>query len=282
MIVSEAALRLLHWACLANGCAIERPLFSANRQTIHVDTLIMATVRGTALTENKAIELEDRPMTGTPLAYAFDLYGTLVDYTSLGDVFRDVVADPNAFVLHWRQKQLSYAFAATLMDRYADFDTLTGYAFDYSANWHGVANSPALRAKAVAAWSQLPVFADAAETVAGLRERGFKTAVLSNGTPSALARTLANAGLTAQFDAVLSVDAVRAYKPHPSVYRLATDFFETTPERIAFVSSNGWDATGAAEFGFRVLWCNRSNAPAEAFGVPPERIITSLTQLLNA
>ncbi len=220
-------------------------------------------------------------MTAAPLAYIFDLYGTLVDFTTLRDPFAGHVADPETFVLHWRQKQLAYAFAATLMDRYVDFDTLTGYAYDYTASAHGMANAAALRADAIAAWSRLPPFPDVPEVLAGLRARGAQTAVLSNGTPAALACTLAAANLTAHFDAVLSVDAVRVYKPHPDVYRLATDYFATSPQRIVFVSSNGWDATGAAEFGFRVHWCNRSGVPAETFGAPPERTMASLVELLG-
>lgn len=215
------------------------------------------------------------------VAYVFDLYGTLVDYATLRDRFVDHVADPDAFVLHWRQKQLAYAFAATLMDRYVDFDTLTGFAFDYSGAAHGLVVDPALRAAAIAAWSQLPAFPDVGPALDALRARGTATAVLSNGTPRALAATLSRAGIDRKFDAVLSVDAVRKFKPHPAVYRLATERFETTPERIAFVSSNGWDATGAAEFGFRVRWCNRAGSTAETLGKAPERIISSLDELLH-
>lgn len=217
----------------------------------------------------------------TPLAYVFDLYGTLVDYATLRDRFVAHVADPDAFVLHWRQKQLAYAFAATLMDRYVDFDTLTGHAFDYSGAAHGLVVDPEMREDAVAAWSQLPAFSDVAGAVATLRARGISTAVLSNGTPRALASTLATARLSDTFDAVLSVDAVRKFKPHPDVYRLATERFETTPDRIVFVSSNGWDATGAAEFGFRVLWCNRAGATVETLGKRPARTLSSLDELLH-
>lgn len=220
-------------------------------------------------------------MTTPPLAYVFDLYGTLVDYTSLGDRFAGHVADADAFVTHWRQKQLAYSFAATLMDRYVDFDTLTGHAFDYSAAAHKLAVTQALRAEAIAWWSHMPAYSDVATTLEALRGRGAHTAVLSNGTPHALASTLDKAGIASLFDAVLSVDAVRKFKPHPDVYRLATERFATVPERIAFVSSNGWDATGAAEFGFRVRWCNRNNVPAETFGAPPERTISSLDELLT-
>lgn len=218
--------------------------------------------------------------TMTPLVYVFDLYGTLVDYASLRDKFAGIANDPDAFVLAWRQKQLAYSFAATLMERYTDFDTLTAHAFDYVAAAHRLTFDAAARAAAIDAWSHLPAFADARATLEALRARGAKTAVLSNGTPHALARTLATAGLTEHFDAVLSVDTVRKFKPHPAVYRLATERFATSPERIAFVSSNGWDATGAAEFGFSVRWCNRSGAPAETFGEPPERTISSLGELL--
>lgn len=215
-----------------------------------------------------------------PLVYVFDLYGTLVDYASLRDRFTGLANDPDAFVLAWRQKQLAYTFAATLMDRYTDFDTITAHAFDYVAAAHRLTIDAETRAAATDAWSHLPAFGDAKATLETLRARGVKTAVLSNGTPTALARTLATAGLTDDFDAVLSVDTVRKFKPHPDVYRMATERFATSPERIAFVSSNGWDATGAAEFGFGVRWCNRNGAPAETFGEPPLRTISSLGELL--
>ncbi|GAC1567634.1 MAG: haloacid dehalogenase type II [Vulcanimicrobiaceae bacterium] len=217
-----------------------------------------------------------------PLAYVFDLYGTLVDYSSLRDRFAGRVADADAFVAAWRQKQLAYTFAATLMDRYVDFDTMTARAFDYTAATYEFAPGSAARSEAIAAWSHLPAYGDVAPTLRALRARGARTAVLSNGTPNALRTTLETAELSTLFDAVLSVDAVRKYKPHPDVYRLATQRFETSPERIAFVSSNGWDATGAAEFGFRVVWCNRSGAPPETFGAPPARTIATLANVLDS
>jgi 2-haloacid dehalogenase len=220
-------------------------------------------------------------VSGAPDAYVFDLYGTLLNFASLSGRFRELVADADRLVADWRAKQLLYAFAATAMDRYADFDTLTGLAFDYACGLHGVAADPGRRAGAVAAWSALPAFPDATEALATLRARDARCAVLSNGTPGAIAAALAGAGIAGYFEATLSVDAVRAYKPRPAVYELAVARFATQPGRIVFVSSNGWDATGAAEFGLRVVWCNRSGLPAETFGKPPERTIASLTELLH-
>ncbi len=213
--------------------------------------------------------------------YVFDLYGTLVDYASLADRFADVASDPQTFVAAWRQKQLGYAFAATLMDRYVDFDTITAAAFHYAAALHGVPHDDRAERAAVRAWSELPAFADALPALRAARERGFATAVLSNGTPQALAATVSACAFEDHLDAVLSVDRVRRYKPHPEVYRSIVAHFGVAPERVTFVSSNGWDATGASEYGFRTTWCNRGRLPAETFGAAPFHTIATLGALFD-
>ena len=200
----------------------------------------------------------------------------------MSDRFATVASDPQAFVAAWRQKQLAYAFAATLMDRYADFDVVTGAAFRYAAASFDVPHDDLAVRDAVAAWSALPAFPDAACTLRTARERGFLTAVLSNGTPRALAATVQACGFAELLDAVVSVDDVRRFKPHPDVYRSVVERFGRSAERVAFVSSNGWDATGAAEFGFRTFWCNRGALPAETFGAAPYRTIPSLAALFDA
>jgi 2-haloacid dehalogenase len=220
-------------------------------------------------------------VTGAKNAYVFDLYGTLLDYGSLAQIFAPLVARPDVFVSDWRQKQVQYTFAAALMDRYVDFDTLTGRAFAYVCAAHGVEPDAAQRSLAVEAWSALPAYPDAVDTLRTLHARGERCAVLSNGTPRAIAAALEHAGVAPFLEASLSVDAARTYKPKAPVYELAVRHFAMRPDRIAFVSSNGWDATGAAEFGFRVTWCNRAGLPAETFGKGPERTIRSLAELLH-
>ncbi len=211
----------------------------------------------------------------------FDLYGTLVDYASLRT--RIYLLTPNAsqFVETWRAKQLLYAFSATIMDRYVDFDAITGYALDYAAAHYNVRLDAETRAALVDAWSALPPFPEVPGVLAQLRAAGRRLAVLSNGSPQALARAVEAARLGGMLDAVLSVDAARRYKPAPEVYQLAVERFGLAPERIAFVSSNGWDATGAAEFGFQVYWCNRGRRPAETFGAKPFHTLEALGELLD-
>ncbi len=214
-------------------------------------------------------------------AFVFDLYGTLVDFTSLHEHVAGVASEPQRFVETWRAKQLGYAFASTLMGRYEDFDVLTGYALSFAAAAHGVSLDEARHAALVDAWSSLPAYPEVPATLAALRAQGKRLAILSNGTPRALAHTVRRAGLEGAFDTVLSVDAARAYKPSPAVYALAERALGLERAQIGFVSSNGWDATGAAEFGFEVFRCNRGNAPAETFGAPPAHTIASLSELVG-
>jgi 2-haloacid dehalogenase len=83
--------------------------------------------------------------------------------------------------------------------------------------------------------------------------------------------------LAAHVDGILSVDDAGIYKPSPRVYQLAVDRLQLAPADIAFVSSNGWDAAGAAAFGFRTIWINRQGEPVERHAPAPEFIFGSLS-----
>jgi 2-haloacid dehalogenase len=91
-----------------------------------------------------------------------------------------------------------------------------------------------------------------------------------------------HAGQDSVLDAVLSVDSLRIYKPHPSVYQIAVDRLDTRKEAIAFVSSNFWDVCGACAFGFRTLWVNRSRALPDQLGLSPAAVLSSLRELPTA
>ena len=89
------------------------------------------------------------------------------------------------------------------------------------------------------------------------------------------------AGLDGCFDAVLSVDPLRAYKSDPRVYDLVTTHFRVYPEAVSFQSSNRWDVAGAAAYGLRAVWINRSGAPEEYADLAPAAVLPSLEGLLK-
>ncbi|HEX3464874.1 MAG TPA: haloacid dehalogenase type II [Candidatus Elarobacter sp.] len=213
-------------------------------------------------------------------AVAFDLYGTILTIESMRThVAAAGVANADAFVTDWRRKQLEYAFLTSLAQSYRDFDQLTALALDHTCALHGAQLDAAARARLAGAWRTMPAFDDVAPALTALHERGIPLAVLTNGTPPSAKAALEAAGVRGLLTDVLSVESVRAYKPDPRVYALVTARFACAPGEVVFVSSNPWDAWGAARFGFRVAWCNRARAVAEALDPAPELTLTGLHEL---
>lgn len=209
-------------------------------------------------------------------ACVFDAYGTLFDVAAAAARCRDDLhgkADQLADV--WRLKQLQYTWLRSLMRRYVDFTQVTGDALDYALAAVGI-DDPPLRERLMALYMELDAYPEVPEMLRRLRAGGLKTGILTNGSPKMIDAAVASAGLGDLLDAVLTVDPLGIYKPDPSVYRLALDRFGVPVERIAFMSSNAWDAAAAADFGMTVVWVNR-------FGQPPERLpgtpVAELTSL---
>jgi len=198
-------------------------------------------------------------------AVVFDAYGTLFDvHAAMARHAARLGEGWQATSAFWRQKQLEYAWVTTLTgpEHWRDFEALTREALFTALNWQGGARLDTVDAL-MEAYRSLPAFDDVAATLAALREAGCGTAILSNGSRAMLAAAVQAAGLAPLLDHVLSVDAVRAYKPDPRVYRLAEDAFGLHARRIGYVSANAWDAQAAAAYGFRTAWVNRINQPGE-------------------
>ncbi|MGP1679978.1 MAG: haloacid dehalogenase type II [Burkholderiales bacterium] len=198
-------------------------------------------------------------------ACVFDAYGTLFDFNSAASAARSELSEDWQRVSDlWRQKQLQYTWLRGLAGHHADFWQVTGEALDFALATLKL-ERPGLRGRLMDLYLKLATYPEVAETLRRLKATSRKLAILSNGTPAMLEAVVNSAGLQQVFDAVLSVEEVGVYKPHPSVYRLACDRLALAPSRICFLSSNAWDAYSAKAFGMRVVWCNR-------FGQAPERI----------
>ena len=214
-----------------------------------------------------------------PVAVVFDLYGTLLEIGSLETVVARHVPDAAAFVRAWRDKQISYAMSATLMERYEDFDAITGHALDYVLELFGVTLAPAAREELGDAWLGVRMYPDALIALNAVCEQGIRTAVFTNGTVISARTVLRNAHAEDLIEDLLTVGPARGFKPAQRVYRIVTDHYGTKAGEIVFVSSNGWDAGGASTFGLRVVWCNRSGAPSERIGGAPAHVVHSLAEL---
>ena len=203
-----------------------------------------------------------------PRAFVFDAYGTLFDVHSVIEAARAVTSQPQVLSTLWRQKQLEYTWLRSLMGRYEDFWVVTGQALRFALRRLGVTAGEAQVEALMNAYLTLDAFPEVSTALRALGATPL--AILSNGSPLMLERTVRSSGLEGAFSHVLSVDAVKVYKPSPLVYELAPRALGVAAGEIVFVSSNAWDVAGAATFGFTTCWCNRSNAPAEELEVTPD------------
>lgn len=212
-------------------------------------------------------------------ACVFDAYGTLFDLGSAVARCPDVPeAKRGTLATMWRDKQLQYTWLRTLQNRYADFWQVTGEALDFALESLGLV-SPTLHARLMELYLTLDAYPEAAATLKTLRRAGFSTAILSNGSPRMLEAAVAAATLSDLFDAVLSADAVKAFKTHPSVYDYGLRQLGLRAQEVSFQSSNAWDAHAASAFGMRVVWCNRNNQSRERLPGAPDFEIRTLAEL---
>jgi 2-haloacid dehalogenase len=212
-------------------------------------------------------------------AYVFDAYGTLFDvHAAIGRHRTAIGADADRFSELWRTKQLEYSWTLTLMGRYENFWALTGQALDFAfARFPNVDRG--LRAPLLDAYYKLDAYPDARPALARLKAEGHATAILSNGSTDMLTAAVNGAQLHDVLDHVLSVDAVRAFKPLPKVYDLAINALRVKAAEIVFVSSNRWDVAGAANAGLKPIWVNRGGNPDEYPGFEPVAVIQSLAEV---
>ena len=212
-------------------------------------------------------------------ACVFDAYGTLFDFASAAARCSELPQDRRAALTAlWRDKQLQYTWLRTLQNRYADFWLVTGDALDFALESLDLANA-GLRERLMDLYLGLEPFTEVRGVLGALRAAGMRTVILSNGSPRMLSALVSSSGLAGQFDTVLSVDAVGAFKTDPRVYQHALDSLALPAKAIAFLSSNAWDAHAASDFGMRVVWCNRYGQRHERLPGAPDFEIRTLSEL---
>ena len=214
----------------------------------------------------------------------FDAYGTLFDvaaaarqaateegFEGLRDSWPKVAAD-------WRLKQLQYTWLRAVADRHTDFWQVTQDGLDWALEASGLAE-PDLRQRLLDLYWELQAYPEVPAMLTALKERGLATGILSNGSPAMLEGAVQSAGLGGVLDRVLSVEEVGVFKPHASVYDLVGAAFGCAPSEVLFVSSNGWDAAGAAGYGFETVWVNRADEPMDRLYAKPSHILPDLTAI---
>jgi 2-haloacid dehalogenase len=192
-------------------------------------------------------------------ALVFDAYGTLYDVHSVYAKTEALCPGKGDLITQiWRLKQLEYTWLQTSLQDYRDFTFLTQASLEFALHAAGVEPSESLTKPLFDKYLDLDPYPEAKDALGQLkRGGGYKLAILSNGSTAMLKALVKNSGLDAYLDAIISVDGARKFKPHPDCYALVEKVLGVAKDEVMFVSSNGFDVTGAKHFGFKVAWIKR-------------------------
>ncbi len=226
------------------------------------------------------------PPFDTVEACVFDAYGTLFDVHSAVGKCKTLFPNPDAQADKlsdiWRTRQLQYSWLRAAMGRHDPFWALTGDALDFALDsvfGADTAKPDGLREALMGAYLDLSTYPEVIDTLKTLRAAGLKTAILSNGSPDMLGPVCESTGVGPLMDAVISVEEVGVFKPHPSVYDLVRKHLGVRRTAVTFQSSNAWDAQAASDYGFRVAWINRFGQARERLPGAPDAELQRLDQL---
>ena len=214
----------------------------------------------------------------------FDAYGTLFDVNAAAmqaaqdPTYADLAEVWPALARDWRLKQLQYTWLRAVAGRHCDFWQVTKDGLDWAMEAHGV-TSDATRTRLLELYWELAAYPEVPTMLRALKARRIATAILSNGSPDMLNGAVSSANIGDVLDAVISVEDVGVFKPHDRVYDMVGAHFGCTKEDVLFVSSNGWDAAGAAGYGFQTAWVNRAGEPMDRLYAKPHHVLSDLTTI---
>lgn len=215
----------------------------------------------------------------------FDAYGTLFDVTAAARLaaqepaFAQIADTWPVIAADWRHKQLQYTWLRAITGEHTDFWQITGEGLDWALERAGLAGESALRERLMALYWELQAYPEVPAMLESLKAAGKATGILSNGSPDMLAGAVKSAGIARHLDHVLSVESVGIFKPHARVYDMVERTFATPRDQVLFVSSNGWDVAGAAGYGFKTVWVNRTGEPMDRLPHKPIRVLDDLVAI---
>ena len=213
-------------------------------------------------------------------ALVFDAYGTLFDVNSAANKCKDKIGeDWENFANFWRTTQLEYTWLRSLMRRHKDFWEITEDSLDKSMKVFGVDKN--MKNELLNLYKVLSPYPEVKNVLENLKDRNFKLAILSNGTPDLLNELVTSNNLKNLFDDLFSVEEVKVFKPDSKVYEIPTKKYNIKANQIIFLSSNTWDVSGGGNFGYNSVWVNRNKSKFDLLDYQPKNEINNLTQLLD-
>ena len=165
------------------------------------------------------------------------------------------------------------------MKRHKDFWQVTEDSLDKSMKAYEIDFS--MRNELLDLYKILSPFKEVPQVLKSLKEKDFKLAILSNGTPSLLDELVKSNNLENIFDDIFSIEEVGVFKPDSKVYDMPIKKYKIEKNEVAFLSANTWDVSGGGNYGYNSIWVNRNNNIFDKLDYSPQNEIKNLNGLLD-
>ncbi len=220
-------------------------------------------------------------------ALTFDFFGTVLDLRgSLAPAISECLRQhesamtPGEFWEHWRHRQRIEQYQDNIVALgHSGYLATARRALVYTLSFCDVAVDTVAIDELMQAWQQLSPFDDVADALVRLAEH-YRLVGLSNGEPDFLEHLAANR-IGHEFDRIISVQEVGAFKPHPGVYRRAAGLLGLEPGACLMVSANSFDVMGARMCGFRGAFINRGGLPYEDSPYRPDLEVSDFAEMAD-
>ena len=213
-------------------------------------------------------------------AIIFDAYGTLFDVNSAAEKCKDKIGDKwEGFANFWRTTQLEYTWLRSLMKKHKDFWKITEDSLDKSMKTYKIDST--MKNELLNLYKSLSPYKEVHEVLIKLKEKNFKLAILSNGTPSLLNELVKSNNFENLFDDLFSIEQVGIYKPDSKVYDMPIKKYQIQKNEVYFLSANTWDVSGGGNYGYNSIWVNRNNNIFDKLDYSPKHQIKQLGELLD-
>jgi len=213
-------------------------------------------------------------------AIVFDAYGTLFDVNSAAEKCKGKIGDKwEGFANFWRTTQLEYTWLRSLMKRHKDFWQVTEDSLDKSMKTFSIDSS--MKNELLDLYKKLSPYSEVKGVLSSLKEKKYKLAILSNGTPALLNELVKSNNLENIFDDLFSIEEVGIYKPDSKVYDMPIKKYQIKADEIAFLSANTWDVSGGGNYGYNAIWVNRNKNIFDNLDYKPKNEVSDLTQIVD-
>jgi len=213
-------------------------------------------------------------------AIIFDAYGTLFDVNSAAEKCKEKIGNKwESFASYWRTTQLEYTWLRSLMKRHKNFWQVTEDSLDKSMKVFEIDGS--MRSELLNLYKILSTYPEVKNSLSNLKQKKYKLAILSNGTPSLLNELVKSNDLENIFDDIFSIEEAGIYKPDSKVYNIPIKKYQIQKNEVVFLSANTWDVSGGGNYGFNSIWVNRNNNIFDKLDYKPQNEVKNLTQLLD-